>query len=215
MDDVSYDNGQTNINDIPIFRYAEVLLNYAEAKAELGTLTDNDWKNTIGVLRRRAGITGGDLDQKPTVVDPYIQKTYYPGISDPVILEIRRDRAIELCLEGLRMLDLKRWACGNLWKDVEWTGIYIPALDTPLDMNGDGTYDVYFTTNTNYAGTYKGITVQLKGAQTVKKLSDDPNGGYVYFYNETSHTWNDNMYLYPIPAQVITMNPNLTQNPGW
>jgi len=215
MDDAAYDNGANNINDIPIFRYAEVLLNYAEAKAEMGTLTDDDWKNTIGVLRRRAGITGGDLDQKPMMVDPYIQKTYYPSISDPVILEIRRDRAIELCLEGLRMLDLKRWACGNLWKDIEWTGTYIPALDTPLDMNGDGIYDVYFTTNTKYSGTYKGITVQLKGAQTVKKLSDDPNGGYIYFYNETSHKWNNNMYLYPIPAQVITMNPNLTQNPGW
>lgn len=215
MDDVSYDNGANNSNDIPIIRYAEVLLNYAEAKAELGTLTDDDWKNTIGALRRRAGITGGDLDHKPAVVDPYIQKTYYPNISDPVILEIRRDRGIELCLEGFRMMDLKRWACGSLWKNVAWTGVYIPALDTPLDMNGDGTYDAYFTTNANYSGQYSGIAVILKSTQTVMKLADDPNGGYVYFYNETSHTWNDNMYLYPIPAQVISINSKITQNPGW
>mgnify|MGYP000903201360 CR=1 FL=1 len=215
MDDVAYNDGQTNDNDIPIFRYAEVLLNYAEAKAELGTLTDEDWKNTIGVLRRRAGITGGDLDKKPTKVDPYLQKIYYPNIFDPVILEIRRERSIELCLEGLRMMDLKRWACGNLWKDAPWSGVYIPALDTPLDMNGDGTYDAYFTKDSGYKGTYKGIAVYVDNTLTIRKLDDDPKSGYILYYNETSHTWNDNMYLYPIPAQVIRMNSNLTQNPGW
>jgi len=215
MDDVSYNDASTNDNDVPILRYAEVLLNYAEAKAELGTLTDADWSATIGALRRRAGITGGDLSKKPTVVDTYLQKTYFPKISDPVILEIRRDRAIELCLEGLRMYDLKRWACGNLWKDAEWTGTYIPALETPLDMNGDGTNDAFSTTNTKYSGTYKSIAVTLSGNLTVRKLTDDKNNGYIYYYKENSHSWNDNMYLYPIPSQVIIMNPNLTQNPGW
>ncbi len=215
MDDVSYDDGRTNDNDIPIFRYAEVLLNYAEAKAELGTLTDADWKATIGELRRRAGITGGALDAKPTTVDTYLQKTYYPDITAPVLLEIRRDRAIELCLEGMRLIDLKRWACGSLWQDAEWTGTYIPALDTPLDMNGDGTDDAYFTTDTKYSGPHKGIAVFLTGAQSVKQLADDPNNGYVMFYNETSRTWNDNMYLYPIPSQVRVKNPALSQNPGW
>lgn len=214
MDDVSYNDARTNDNDIPIFRYAEVLLNYAEAKAELGTLTDADWALTIGKLRARAGITGG-LDKKPTVVDTYLQQTYYPKISDPVVLEIRRDRAIELCLEGLRMTDLMRWDCGNLWKDAEWTGTYIPALETPLDMNGDGVNDAFYTTNSKYKGTYKSIAVILTGGLTARKLTDDPKGGYIYFYNETSHTWNDNMYLYPIPSQVIVMNPNITQNPGW
>ena len=58
MDDVAYDDAATNDNDIPIMRYAEVLLNYAEAKAELGELTDADWAATIGALRSRAGITG-------------------------------------------------------------------------------------------------------------------------------------------------------------
>ena len=43
-----------NTNAVPLFRYAEVLLNYAEAKAEMGTLTDGDWARTVGVLRARA-----------------------------------------------------------------------------------------------------------------------------------------------------------------
>lgn len=215
MDDVAYDDGAKNDNDLPIFRYAEVLLNYAEAKAELGTLTDADWKATIGELRRRAGITGGALDTKPTAVDPYLQKTYYPKVTDPVLLEIRRERAIELCLEGLRLIDLKRWACGNLWQDAEWTGTYVPAIDTPLDMNGDGEYDVYFTQDSKYKGEYKGIAAFLTGGLEVRKLTDDTNNGYILFYNEKSHSWNDNMYLYPIPSQVRVKNPNLSQNPGW
>ena len=37
----------TNTNDVPIFRYAEVLLNLAEAKAELGTITAADWTNPV------------------------------------------------------------------------------------------------------------------------------------------------------------------------
>lgn len=215
MDDVAYDDARTNDNDIPLMRYAEVLLNYAEAKAELGTLTNAEWASTIGALRRRAGITGGDLNALPTVVDPYLQQTYYPDISNPVILEIRRERAIELCLEGFRLKDLKRWNCGHLWQDVEWSGVYIPALDTPLDMNGDGENDVFFTQQSGYSGEYRALLVTLGNTQTVKKLADDPNGGYVYYYNNTSRKWNSNMYLYPIPSQVIVMNPNLTQNPGW
>jgi hypothetical protein len=69
LDDTYYDNGALNTNAVALFRYAEVLLNYAEAKAELGTLTDAEWAATIGVLRARAGITAG-LTSKPTVADP-------------------------------------------------------------------------------------------------------------------------------------------------
>src|SRR5699024_9929148 len=91
--DEHYDDRNYNINSVPVFRYAEVLLNYAEAKAELGTITDADWSKTIGELRRRGGITNGTTSL-PVKVDPYLQKTYFPNISNPVILEIRRCRGI-------------------------------------------------------------------------------------------------------------------------
>lgn len=214
MDDVSFDNGRNNYNDVPLARYAEVLLNYAEAKAELGELTDDDWKITIGALRRRAGITGGDLDKKPTVVDPYIH-SIYPTVNDPVILEIRREREIELILEGMRLNDLKRWACGKLWQTASWDGIYIPALDTPLDLNGDGTYDVFVTENGNYSGPYKSIAMTTGSNLKVVKLDDDPAGGYKLNY-EMNRVWNDNMYIYPIPEVVIQKSDGtLSQNPGW
>ncbi len=212
MDDISFDGGRTNYNDVPIARYAEVLLNYAEAKAELGTLTDADWEKTIGALRGRAGITGG-LDKKPTTADPYMM-SIYTGVTDPVILEIRREREIELILEGLRLNDLKRWACGKLWETAAWDGIYIPALNTPLDLNGDGTNDVFVTEDSKYSGPYKSIAMYTGDNLKVVKLADDTKGGYRLNY-EISRVWNDNMYIYPIPEIVIQKNPNLKQNPGW
>ena len=216
MDDVGYDNGRTNDNDVPLMRFAEVLLNYAEAKAELGTITAEDWSATIGALRRRAGITGGDLDRLPTVVDTYLQQTFYPNVTNPVILEVRRERAIELILEGFRLNDLKRWACGKDWETAPWDGVYIPALDTPLDLNGDGVYDLYVTEDSNYLknGQYKAVAMILNEHQKAVKLADDPAGGYVLAY-DMPRKWNDNMYLYPVPAIVITKNENLKQNPGW
>lgn len=212
MDDISFDGGRTNYNDVPIARYAEVLLNYAEAKAELGTLTDTDWEKTIGALRSRAGITGG-LDKKPTTADPYMM-SIYTGVTDPVILEVRREREIELILEGLRLNDLKRWACGKLWETAAWDGIYIPALNTPLDLNGDGTNDVFVTEDSKYSGPYKSIAMYTGANLKVVKLADDTKGGYRLNY-EISRVWNDNMYIYPIPEIVIQKNPNLKQNPGW
>lgn len=212
MDDSSFDGGRTNYNDVPIARYAEVLLNYAEAKAELGTLTDADWEKTIGALRGRAGITGG-LDKKPTTADPYMM-SIYTGVTDPVILEVRREREIELILEGLRLNDLKRWACGKLWETAAWDGIYIPALNTPLDLNGDGTNDVFVTEDSKYSGPYKSIAMYTGDNLKVVKLADDTKGGYRLNY-EISRVWNDNMYIYPIPEIVIQKNPNLKQNPGW
>lgn len=212
IDDVNYDDRRSNTNDYPIARYAEVLLNYAEARAELGTITDEDWSNTIGALRRRAGIKGGDIDNKPTVVDTYLQSTYYPGINDPCILEVRRERAIELFFEGFRLKDLKRWALGSNWEKCPWDGVYIPALNTPLDMNGDGVDDVYVT-KTSGSGP-AAIRLMISGDQTIQQLDDDPAHGYILSYSQP-RKWNDNMYLYPIPEVVQQKNPALGQNPGW
>ena len=213
MDDIAFDDQASNYNDVPYARYAEVLLNYAEAKAELGTLTDDDWSRTIGALRRRAGITGGDLDTRPVTADPYMQ-SIYSGVTDPVILEIRRERECELVLEGLRLNDLKRWACGHLWQDALWDGIYIPALDTPLDLNGDGVNDVYVTENDAYGGEYNGIAMKMGDNQKVVAIDDDPDGGYRLDY-KASRVWRDNMYIYPVPEVVIQKNTSLHQNPGW
>ncbi len=216
LDDMYYDTRDLNNNSVTIFRYAEVLLTFAEAKAELGTLTDAEWAATIGLIRKRAGITGG-LSAKPTVVDTYLQEKYFPEITDPTILEVRRERGIELCLEGFRFDDLVRWRRGELMA-MEWNGMYVPALNTPLDLNEDGILDVAFfktTAPTKVSGvTYVEITPTISGKPNSQLISGD-NAGELTWLNNIPRKWEDKHYYYPIPAGDLITNPNLKQNPGW
>ena len=233
LDGTSYDNAALNTNALPLFRYAEVLLNYAEAKAELGTLTDADWTETIGKLRSRAGITGG-ISTKPTTVDSYFQSFYFPNISDPVILEIRRERGIELCLEGFRFDDLRRWNSGDLLLK-SWYGMYIPELNVPMDLDKDGTYDVIFYTSDEGLAVAKTLTGDWNTAKSTcatvyveegngnssqLQLVEKVDGAEGYFLtwdkpNDDRRVWGDKQYLYPIPATVMVKNSNITQNTGW
>jgi len=215
LDDINVDTRDLNDNSVSIFRFGEVLLNYAEAKAELGTLTDDDWAATVGALRARAGITDG-LTTKPTVVDPYLQSEYFPGISDPVILEIRRERGIELCMEGLRFYDIIRWKKGELMEMV-WNGIYVPALDTPLDLNEDGVMDVvYYIDPPGTTPPYPAIPVSdTYGGQPNPYRLSNGTFGEITWLNTIQRTWEDKNYYYPIPEDARLTNPNLDQNPGW
>ena len=215
LDDMYFDTRDLNINSVTIFRYAEVLLAYAEAKAELGTITDTDWASTIGALRKRAGITGG-LTTKPTEVDSYLQTKYFPEITDPTLLEIRRERGIELCLEGFRFDDIVRWKRGELMQ-MEWNGMYIPSLDTPLDLNEDGVLDVAFYKKlpTKVAGvTYVEVSPTIAGKPNSQLISGETSGELTWL-NNISRKWSDKQYYYPIPAGDIITNPNLKQNAGW
>ncbi len=217
LDDVYYDTRDLNINAVSIFRIGEVLLNYAEAKAELGTLTDEDWAMTVGKLRARAGITGG-LTTKPTVVDTYLQTRYFPGITDPVILEIRRDRGIELCMEGFRFYDLIRWKRGELLAN-EWNGMYVPELVTPMDLNEDGVLDVAFYQGTKPSPPVSGVTYidvsgTVGGKPNAMRLKNDTSGEVVWL-NTVTRVWEDKNYFYPIPEADRLMNTNLVQNTGW
>lgn len=217
LDDMYYDAGALNINSIAMFRYAEVLLNFAEAKAELGTLTNAEWTSTIGVLRARGGITSG-LNTLPTVADPYLTTNYFPDITNPVILEVRRERGIELCAEGQRFSDILRWKRGDLMQ-MEWNGFYVPSLNTPMDLNEDGVLDVAFYQGTRptpaVAGvTYVDVSATISGKVNSQRLKNGTSGELTWM-NEISRKWNDKQYFYPIPQNDVLLNPKLGQNPGW
>ncbi|WPU91676.1 RagB/SusD family nutrient uptake outer membrane protein [Mucilaginibacter sabulilitoris] len=82
-------------NNLHLFRYAEILLDYAEAKQSLGQMDATVWNKTIGALRARAGFTdAGALN--------------YPVSADMTNI-IRRERRVELAMEGLRTDDIRRW----------------------------------------------------------------------------------------------------------
>lgn len=216
LDDMYYDTRDLNINSIAMYRYAEVLLNYAEAKAEMGTLTDADWAATVGKLRERGGITGG-LTTKPTVVDTYLKNTYFPDITDPVILEVRRERGVELCLEGFRFADVLRWKRGELMNQ-EWNGFYVPALNTPMDLNEDGVTDVVFYQGTKPSLgsklTYVDVSATVGGKANPQLLKNGTSGELTWM-NNIKRKWEDKMYFYPIPQSALITNPKLGQNPGW
>lgn len=214
LDASRFDEGALNTNAIPLFRYAEVLLNYAEAKAELGTLTDQDWSKTVGALRSRAGITGG-LSAKPTKVDSYLRDTYFPAISDPTLLEIRRERSIELALEGFRFSDIKRWKLGKLMT-MRWTGMYVPKLNEPMDLDHDGTQDVIFYDANIPENLPASCTPISVGKDSQQGLTNGTSGELTWSDNDP-RTWyeDDRQYYYPIPATAILKNSNLEQNKGW
>jgi len=89
-----------------MFRYADILLMYAEARNEQSKLSQAEWNMTIRALRERAGFT----DNSALV---------YPASSSQDDLReiIRNERRSELALEGLRYYDIKRWKAGTKYLD--------------------------------------------------------------------------------------------------
>ncbi len=63
--DMSFDSFNRSINSMPVFRYAEVLLNYAEAMAELDSITQPNIDRSIKLLRDRVGMPNLDMTAPP------------------------------------------------------------------------------------------------------------------------------------------------------
>ncbi len=178
--------GEVGTTALIFFRYAEVLLNYAEAKAELGTLTQDDVNRTINKLRQRVGMTPMDLSNLTT--DPNWE---FPALS-PVINEVRRERRVELACEGFRRDDIFRWAgAGALItgkrpkgaKKAQWATVVPADQLSSYPVDGQG-----------YIDLFKNIASMAAG----------------YKFNVQRD------YLLPLPTNELTLNPKLLpQNPGW
>ena len=180
-----------NDNDFAYMRYGEVLLVYAEAKAELGNCQQPDLDKSINKLRKRVGMPDMRIDQ--LVYDDQTEFAKAGIVLEPLIQEIRRERRVELALEGLRYDDLMRWKAGKIFEKVPVRG---------LKVNGsEMDYLVKYTT-----GNFPRI-----------KLDEN---GYVYPYYKTrpDEEWvfdESRDYLRAIPSEQLRLNRNLTQNPGW
>ncbi len=176
-----------------IFRYAEVLLIYAEAQAELGIITQTDIDKTVNQLRDRVGMIHMDLGSID--VDPDWD---FPTLS-PIINEIRRERRIELAFENTRWDDLARWAAGHLITGVRLRGVkYIGSNLEGKYFAMDGSGDPSIVIGENLFVDANGF---VDPYQTYL-----PNG---FGFSPARD------YLSPIPSDEITLNSNLVQNPGW
>ena len=230
--DASGDGYMGSSNDYILFRAAEVYLNYAEAKAELGTLTQEDLKISIKKIRDRVGMPNIDMLAANANPDPYLcaPETGYRNVTGPnkgVILEIRRERTIELCLEGHRYYDIIRWKEGKMFEQ-PFLGMYFPGL---TQGSGDNRYDV-FDMNDGTVGDgekvdiciYTGKKPSVRNIRKFYKLGEefvltDGDKGNIICHDieKEPRQWNEERdYFFPIPTTERSLtNGALTQNPGW
>jgi len=222
-----------NYTSMPIYRYAEVLLAYAEAKAELGQLSQADLDQSVNKLRDRSGVKMPFLNMAAANASPDpVQAAYYPevsGANSGVILEIRRERRVELACEGLRVEDLKRWGAGAYFA-ANNQGIYIPGLGA-YDMTGEGEPNVAILASPNETGPIDHLTAEQKANLIIRFLlkadnadegfyltgADGKSGhvGFTTFQRVPRNFVSPKHYYYPIPRQQTILNPKLTQPFGW
>lgn len=227
-----------SFNDIPVFRLAEAYLIYAEAKAELNILTQEDVDKSINILRDRVGMP--HLQLAGLTVDPFLisEKYGYQNIArlNPSnlaqILEIRRERTIELVLEASRWDDIVRWKEGLCFPQPLY-GMYFPGVG-PYDLTGDGKPDIYLYDTKSmdkavqseytkkYGDTFVFLQIQeieIDGQNVPYSdgiVLSDGHSGYVEMYRTRTRSFDENRdYLYPIPRGDRDLNMNLAQNPGW
>ena len=195
-------SSSTHLQGLIYFRYGETLLIYAEAKAELGTIVQSDLDRSINKLRDRVSMPHLNVN---VTNDPNFE---FSNLA-PIIQEVRRERKVELACEGYRHDDIMRWAAARELivgkipagaKLAQWIGFkfedYLP--ESQNDLQRQSNFD-----------------------QGVSTLSVD-NEGYIKVFKNTlnggteGYKFNINRdYLFPIPTNQLTLNPQLGQNPGW
>ena len=211
----------TNLNACPVMRYGEVLLNWIEAKAELGNVTQDDIDKSINALRARP------LDQ--TAIDKGLKQTVPMKLADinaafdpnrdqdvdPLIWEIRRERTLELAYEYSRIVDLRRWK-------------KLSYMDN--EKNPDTMLGCWLDYNHQYDQIDPMQPKLAEGVTTVQKLDGtkvtydgsnaaDMVGFHVPNNIQPRYPFTDRVYLYPIGMNQISTykdhGDKLTQNPGW
>jgi hypothetical protein len=160
-------------NDFPVFRLAEMYLIYAEAVFEkAGSISDADLDKSINKLRFRVGM--------PNLTNAFVSAN---GLD--MRNEIRRERTIELFVEGFRYDDLRRWKTAEVEmsqpiRGIKWKGT---EFETRAPWK-----DLIFTLDAN---------------------------GFIVLEAGSKRQFLPKHYLQPLPLRQIVLNPQLTQNPGW
>jgi hypothetical protein len=180
-DSVSMLTGKQDF-DNHIIRYAEILLVYAEALYEKnGTISDADLDKSVNLIRQRANMPG--------LTNGFVTAN---GLN--MQQELRRERTVELALEGFRWDDLRRWKTAETELKEDIKGIKISGSEwtEPVVIEGSD------------RNPYADVAWQSK---------TDANG---FIIVETGRTFDAGRhYLRPLPTREIAINPSLEQNPGW
>ena len=170
--------------DRRIIRYGEVLLIYAEAIFEKnGSIADEDLDKSINLLRQRVGM-------------PELTNAFVSAHALDMKEEIRRERTVELALEGFRYDDLRRWKTAEIEmpKDVKGIRIVGTPWANPIVVEG---YDRNPYTDASWQN------------------NTDANGFIIVERSSGRNFDVSKHYLLPLPTREILINPDLSQNPGW
>lgn len=211
----------TNTNDAPVMRLAEVVLNWIEAKAELATIggavvTQADLDASVNAIRQRP------LDAIAT--DKGITQTAPLSISaipeDPdrdsdvpaLIWEIRRERRMEFVFEHTRLLDIKRW------NKID----YMRAAENPDIMRG--LWIDFQTEFPEWLVEEKEGVLRVENENGTIVTYDGTNAAEMvgYFVPESiaeRDAFTDRVYLAPVGnaqiSEYMDKGYTLTQTPGW
>lgn len=186
-----------NTTDAPVFRYEEVLLNYAEAKCELGEFDQTVADQTVNLMRVRpscnvAPMNVAEIKAAGRGWDPALDAGgYYDRAGDPVLWEIRRERRVEFVGEGFAFRDIRRWKIADLVLNKRPQGAWIDRTD--------------------YGNS---ATIKLQDIDG-NDLPSTERYGYGAFFGKPAGWPDDHYYLYPLPLDNLALNDALTQNPGW
>ncbi len=185
-------NDGSNAVCAPIYWLAEVYLNYAEARAELGQLDDADMNATLNKLYARAGLPAQTVASLSAMNDPANNM----GVSS-LLWEIRRCRRCELMFDNyIRYWDLVRWHQLEL-----------------LGTNTNPSPAIYLGANVSNADASQLTGVQVT-ADGYIDASKSENGTSV-------RNFTDREYFFPIGTTIINLykkhdeNTTFKQNLGW
>lgn len=172
-------------------RYAEVLLNYAEALYERnGNITDGQLNESLNKTRERAGIA-------------LLTNSFVTSNGLDMLTEIRRERNVELAHEGFRRIDLRRWKTAEIELPQAILGVQFSGTEFETALLTDNEGNPILDENGNTQLRYRTQPVMDADGNVVA----EPEGAR--FFDA------DRDYLDPLPTEELVNNPNLTQNPGW
>jgi hypothetical protein len=184
------DRVDRSTSDLPVYRLGEILLIYAEAKAELGTINQDDLNNSINLLRKRVGMPSltMDVDADPYMTNPatgYTNSKLLASSKLALILEIRRERAVELMFKGHRFNDLQRWMLLTVY---------------PYNIKTSQEFDRVYPSEWYTSG------------------ENDPRDAQVAGWHEEvilERVFGAKHYWFPLPDDEVYLYEEFAQNPGW